>query len=168
MPQPKDGAGQDAGQGTGQDAGQDAGNGAGERATRGTAPERSRATSPASSLRTFFHIAHAWKLSVAEQMILLGLAARSTFFQWKRCGEGILPRDTSERIFYLAGIHQALLAILPDGTTLPVWLRQPGETPVSPGGSLLRRMLLGRVADLYAVYVFLVEASKQAARQPGA
>jgi hypothetical protein len=120
-----------------------------------------RAASPASSLQAFFHIARTWKLTIAEQMVLLGFAARSTFFQWKRCGEGILPRDTSERIFCLIGIHQALLALLPDDTRLPDWLRRPSETPVSPGGSLLRRMQLGRVADLYLVHCYLVEASKR-------
>lgn len=124
-------------------------------------PTPPRVTGPASSLQAFFHIARAWKLTVAEQMILLGLAARSTFFQWKKCGLAILPRDTSERIFYLTGIHQALLALLPDGTSLPGLLRQSGETPVSPGSSLLRRMLLGRVADLYLVHGYLVEASKR-------
>jgi hypothetical protein len=79
----------------------------------------------------------------------------------ERCGEGVPPRDTSERIFYLVGIHQALLALLPDDPSLPGWLRRPSETPVSPGSSLLRQMLLGRVADLYPVHFYLVGASKR-------
>jgi hypothetical protein len=153
-------------------AGVGAGRDGTERDTPGLTPDSTRPlrmTAPATSLQAFFHIARLWKLSVPEQMILLGLAARSTFFQWKRCGEAILPRDTSERIFYLLGIHQALLALLPDGASLPVWLRQSGETQVSPGSSVLRRMLLGRVADLYVVRGYLMEASqRKAQREPGA
>jgi hypothetical protein len=141
-------------------AGQDAAGGGTPGPTHRSLPPL-RTTSRAASLQAFFHIACAWKLTVAEQMILLGLAARSTFFQWKKCGEGSLPRDTSERIFYLVGIHQALLALLPDGTSLPDWLRQPSETQVAPGSSLLRRMLLGRVADLYLVHRRLVGVLKQ-------
>ncbi|HUN44521.1 MAG TPA: antitoxin Xre-like helix-turn-helix domain-containing protein [Acetobacteraceae bacterium] len=146
-------------------------NNAGQRAamngTPGPAPHTLRplrATSPATSVQTFFHIARLWKLTVAEQMILLGLAARSTYFQWKRCGKAILPRDTSERIFYLVGIHQALLDLVPDGASLPDWLRQPSDTDISSGKSLLRRLLLGRVADLYLVHLHLVDAAKKTAR----
>ena len=36
------------------------------------------------ALRTFFRIAETWRLSVAEQMTLLGFPARSTFFNWKK------------------------------------------------------------------------------------
>ena len=36
------------------------------------------------ALRTFLRIAESWELSVDEQMILLGVTARSTYFKWKK------------------------------------------------------------------------------------
>jgi hypothetical protein len=64
--------------------------------------DRKILTPPA--LRAFFRIAELWQLSVAEQMTLLGVTARSTFFQWKKNAEVELPKDTLERISYLLGI----------------------------------------------------------------
>ncbi len=56
------------------------------------------------ALRTFFRIAELWSLSTGEQMILLGMAARSTFFKWKKDPNVVLPKDTLERISYIVGI----------------------------------------------------------------
>lgn len=55
-----------------------------------------------------------WRLSVEEQMTLLGLTARSTFFRWKKNPDTILPKDTLERISYILGIYRALQLLLPD------------------------------------------------------
>ena len=52
------------------------------------------------ALRTFFNIAELWKLSVDDQMILLGVTARSTFFKWKKDPNIGFPIDTLERLFY--------------------------------------------------------------------
>ena len=49
-------------------------------------------------LRAFANIAEAWGLSVAEQLTLLGIASRSTFFKWRRERSPRLPRDTLERV----------------------------------------------------------------------
>ena len=49
-------------------------------------------------LRAFEKIADAWRLSVAEQLTLLGIASRSTFFKWRRERNPRLRRDTLERI----------------------------------------------------------------------
>jgi hypothetical protein len=46
------------------------------------------------ALRTFFRIAERWGLSADEQMTLLGVMTRSTFFKWKKDADAILPRDT--------------------------------------------------------------------------
>ena len=58
------------------------------------------------ALRAFFRIAELWQLSVAEQMTLLGITARSTFFKWKKHTNVELPKDTLERISYLLGYLQ--------------------------------------------------------------
>ena len=77
-----------------------------------TAFDRKRLSGPA--LRAFFRIAMLWGLSVEEQMTLLGLTARSTFFRWKRKPNMVLPMDTLERISYILGVHRALQLLLPD------------------------------------------------------
>ena len=48
------------------------------------AADRKELSGPA--LRTFFRIAALWGLSVDEQMTLLGVTARSTFFNSRRGG----------------------------------------------------------------------------------
>ena len=56
-------------------------------------------------MRAFVNIAEAWGLSVAEQLKLLGIASRSTFFKWRRERDPRLPGDTLERLSYLLGIY---------------------------------------------------------------
>ena len=109
----------------------------------------------APALRSFFRIAALWNLSVAEQMTLLGLGARSTFYKWQKDPAVELPRDTLERISYLVGIYKALQILLPDERAADRWIRQANAAPPFGGGSALQRMLSGNVADLYAVRQYL-------------
>ena len=106
-----------------------------------TALDRRGLSGPA--LRTFFRIAELWSLSVEEQMTLLGLSARSTYFKWKKDPNVVLPKDTLERISYVLGIYKALQILLPNAAT-----------PFS-GKSALDRMMSGQVVDLYLVRQYL-------------
>jgi hypothetical protein len=106
-------------------------------------------------LRAFANIAEAWGLSVAEQLQLLGITSRSTFFKWRREREPRLPRDTLERLSYLLGIYKALQILLPDPKAADEWLRRPNEAAPFGGRSALDRMLSGQVADLYVVREYL-------------
>ena len=110
-------------------------------------------TAPA--LRTFFRIADAWKLSADEARSLLGSPPRSTFFLWKRNGDGALSRDTLERISYVLGIYKALQILLPEPAAADAWVRKPNAAPLFAGKPALERMLSGNVADLYVVRQFL-------------
>ena len=107
------------------------------------------------ALRTFFRIAEAWGLSIEEQMTLLGLTARSTFFKWKKSADALLPKDTLERISYILGIYKALQILLPDTAAADAWVRRPNEAPLFGGRSALDRMLSGQVADLFLVRQYL-------------
>ena len=109
----------------------------------------------APALRTFFRIAELWGLSVDEQMTLLGVTSRSTFFKWKRVQDVILPKDTLERISYILGIYKALQILLPDERAADAWIRKPNAAPLFGGQSALRRMLSGHVSDLYVVRQYL-------------
>ena len=107
------------------------------------------------ALRTFFRIAKLWSLSVEEQMILLGLTARSTFFKWKKDPNAVLPKDTLERISYILGVYKALQLLLPDEKAADEWVRRPNAAPLFAGRSALDRMLSGQVADLFVVRQYL-------------
>lgn len=107
------------------------------------------------ALRTYFRICEAWKLTAREASRLLGDPPRSTFFLWKRNGEGQLSRDTLERISYVLGIYKALQILLPQPDDADAWIRKPNAAPLFAGGSALERMLSGNVADLYVVRQYL-------------
>ncbi len=107
------------------------------------------------ALRTFFRIARLWNLAVEEQMILLGLTARSTYFKWKKDPSTPLPKDTLERISYVVGIYKALQILLPDHKAADEWVRRPNAAPLFGGKPALDRMLSGQVADLFVVRQYL-------------
>ncbi|HEV7606671.1 MAG TPA: MbcA/ParS/Xre antitoxin family protein [Steroidobacteraceae bacterium] len=106
-------------------------------------------------LRAFVNIAEAWGLSIAEQLTLLGIGSRSTFFKWRREREPRLPADTLERLSYLLGIYKSLQILLPDIKAADTWIRQPNTAAPFGGRSALERMLSGQVADLYVVRQYL-------------
>ena len=107
------------------------------------------------ALRTFFRIADAWKLSSDEARTLLGSPPRSTFFLWKKTGQGQLGRDTLERVSYILGIYKALQILLPDAAAADAWVRKANAAPLFGGKPALERMLSGNVADLYVVRQYL-------------
>jgi hypothetical protein len=120
-----------------------------EAPTRAYISEREMA---AAGLRAFIRIAAAWGLSVEQQLVLLGQPPRSTFFAWRKTPEKAqLPRDTLERLSLLLGIYKSLQILLPEAAAADAWVKQPNTAPLFGGGSALRRMLAGNVADLAAV-----------------
>lgn len=118
-----------------------------------TANDRKGLSGPA--LRTFFRIAGLWDLSVDDQMTLLGVTARSTFFKWKKDSNTALPKDTLERISYILGVYKALQILLPDEKAADAWVKRPNAAPLFVGQSALDRMLSGQVADLFVVRQYL-------------
>jgi hypothetical protein len=127
-----------------------------------TAPEtrpdplpQDEATLAGPALRAFFRIAEAWGLSTAQQRALLGSPPSSTYFKWKKHGDGALPRDVLERISYVLGIYKALQILLPDARRADGWVHEPNSAPLFGGGNALSRMLGGNVSDLYVVRQYL-------------
>lgn len=112
------------------------------------------------ALRTFYKISTAWNLSIQEQMDLLGIEARSTFFglrkraQESRDVTGV-SKDMLERLSYLLGIYKALQILFPNSHFADEWIKQPNSAPLFGGKPALHRMLSGRVADLYIVRQYL-------------
>src|SRR6187549_3852672 len=94
-------------------------------------------------------------LNIAEQLTLLGIPSRSTFFKWRREREPRLPADTLERLSYLLGIYKSLQILLPEPGAADAWIRKPNTASPFGGRSALDRMLSGQVADLYVVRQYL-------------
>ncbi len=63
---------------------------------------------------TFFRIAELWKLSSDEQMTLLGLTSRFTYYKWRNEPPKRLAPDLLERLSYIFGIYKDLQVLLPD------------------------------------------------------
>jgi len=113
------------------------------------------ASAGGAGLRAFANIAERWGLTVADQLKLLGIASRSTYFKWRREHTPRLPQDTLERLSYLLGIYKALQILLPDAAAADAWVRKPNSAAPFGGRSALDRMLSGQVADLYVVREYL-------------
>lgn len=110
----------------------------------------------AAGLRAFARIADLWKLSVDEQLCLLGQPPRSTYFAWRKHPEQArLPRDTLERLSNLLGIYKSLQILLPDAAAADAWIRRPNQALPFGGRSALQQMLAGNVSDLNGVRRYL-------------
>ncbi|MDQ6629479.1 MAG: MbcA/ParS/Xre antitoxin family protein [Pseudomonadota bacterium] len=108
----------------------------------------------AAALRTFFRLAEAWKLGIAEQTVLLGVA-RTTLYQWKQGKVAPLERHLLERLSHLFGIYSSLHILFPVAARADGWLRKANAAPLFGGRSALDRMLGGQIADLYVVRQYL-------------
>lgn len=106
------------------------------------------------ALRTFFRLADAWQLSVAEQTTLLGVA-RATLYQWKQGKVAPLDRHLLERLSHLFGIYSSLQILFPASGRADEWIRKPNSAPMFGGRSALDRLLGGQIADLFVVRQYL-------------
>ncbi len=122
--------------------------------SRPAAVDITSADAAAAALRTFFRIADAWGLSIAEQVALLGVA-RTTLYQWKQGKVGPLDRHVLERLSHLFGIYSSLHVLFPVVERADAWPRKPNDAPLFAGRSALERMLGGQVVDLWVVREYL-------------
>jgi antitoxin Xre/MbcA/ParS-like protein len=100
-------------------------------------------------LATFFRIGAEWDLDASQQMSLLGLTSRTTFFRWKRLAPAVLPPDTLERLSHVFGIYKSLQIVLP-AAAAGEWIHRPNNAPLFGGRPALELMLAG-VAGLFLV-----------------
>ena len=104
------------------------------------------------ALKTFFNVCEEWKIkSYKEQMTLLGLTSKSTYYEWKKNFQKNLSKDTIERISYILGIFKALQIILPYSAN--EWIKT--KNPIFDNKTPLEVMLQGRIADLYIIRKYL-------------
>ncbi|MGH9307813.1 MAG: antitoxin Xre-like helix-turn-helix domain-containing protein [Vicinamibacterales bacterium] len=110
---------------------------------------RKRLSAPA--LRTFFNIAAAWQLSVAEQRALLGWPAASTYHKYKAGEHGALSFDTLTRLSLILGIYKSLQVLYPEQGFADGWVRLPNSNPVFGGAAPLTIMMDAGIDGLYRV-----------------
>lgn len=110
----------------------------------------------ATGLRAFQRIATAWRLTVDDQLNLLGMPLRSTFYGWmKNPDSANLSRDTLERLSNLLGIYKGLQILLPEPDAADAWVRNPNTAPLFGGHAPLAHLLAGNVGDVNAVRRYL-------------
>lgn len=112
-----------------------------------------QATLARGGLAAFFRISDEWTLDAAQQMALLGLTSRTTFFRWKKAAPSALPPDTLERLSHIFGIYKSLRILLPD-VAAAEWIHRPNDAPLFEGRRALELMLSG-VAGLFLVRAYL-------------
>jgi hypothetical protein len=111
------------------------------------------ATLARAGLSTFYNIAAEWQLDAEQQMALLGLTSRTTFFRWKKTPPSSLPPDTLERLSHVFGIYKSLQILLP-GSAAAEWIHKPNAAPLFEGKRALD-LMRGGVASLFLVRAYL-------------
>jgi hypothetical protein len=108
------------------------------------------------ALATFFNIAEKWQLSIAEQMILLGIANPSTLHNYKRDPlSARVDRDLLDRLSYLLGIFQDLQVLLSNEKSADSWVKAPNTASPFNGKTALELMCGGSIIDLLQVRQYL-------------
>lgn len=104
----------------------------------------------APAMRAFFNIASAWRLSVREQIALLGHPPASTYHKYKSGQVGRLPYDMLIRISLVLGIYKALHILYPDPALADGWVKLPNSNPLF-GGQPALSFMMGGVDGLFQV-----------------
>ena len=110
---------------------------------------RKRMSAPA--VRTFFNIARAWGLNVAEQRALLGWPASSTYHKYKTGDVGTLSFDTLTRISLVLGIYKALHILYPEEALADRWVKLPNAKAMFGGRPALSFIAESGIDALYQV-----------------
>jgi hypothetical protein len=110
---------------------------------------RKRLSAPA--IRTFFNVAAAWRLSVKEQLALLGYPAPSTYHKYKAGQIGTLSFDSLTRISLILGIYKGLHILYADDSLADGWIRLPNSNPLFGGRPAIDLMIEGGIDGLQQV-----------------
>lgn len=106
--------------------------------------------------KTFFNIAAAWKMDVAEQQAALGGISKQTIYNWRAHPERArLTNDQLDRVSYLLGIYKALHIIFTRPEQADSWMRKPNAAPPFGGKSAADLLSSSRMEDLIRVRRYL-------------
>lgn len=114
-------------------------------------------------LRTFERIADQWQLPAADAMALLGIDARSTYYELlRRARESRevkgLSKDQLDRLSYLLGIYHSIRVLFPHSKeTRDAWVSRANTLSLFAGRSPLEVMRSGMIG-LYQTFTHLAAA----------
>lgn len=110
----------------------------------------------ATGLRTFFRIAEAWRLSLAEQRAALGNVVKQTLYNWREHPEAArLSDDQLDRLSYVLGIYKALHIIFTRPEQADSWIRRPNDAPPFGGKPAAATLFSGKMEDMARVRRYL-------------
>jgi hypothetical protein len=123
-------------------------------------------------LRTFLAIADLWGLTDDERLRVLGLPAKSTYYNWVKAVRAhqdiTLDVDMLTRISAVLGIHQALGVLHPTEGEGVAWLRTPHGAPLFGGRPPMALVTCGAQDGILSVRRFLDSARGGLYMPPGA
>lgn len=135
-----------------------------------TASRKPARTSPvteaaqsAAGLRTFERIADQWGLSALDAMALLGVDARSSYYDLlKRARESRevkgLSADQLDRLSYLLGIYEAIRVLFPHSEeTRDAWVTTDNTADIFGGREPLE-IMRSNMIGLYQTFAYLTAA----------
>ena len=114
-------------------------------------------------LRTFARIVDKWSVPASDAMALLGVDARSTYYELlKRAKESKevkgLSRDQLDRLSYLLGIYAAIRVLFPHSEeSRNQWVSRPNTAHLFGGRSPIEIMRSGMIG-LYQTFAHLSTA----------
>ncbi len=114
-------------------------------------------------LRTFERIADQWQLPAADAMALLGIDARSTYYELlRRARESRevkgLSKDQLDRLSYLLGIYHSIRVLFPHSReTRNEWVSRANTSSLFARRSPLEVMRSGMIG-LYQTFTHLAAA----------
>lgn len=126
-------------------------------------PPVTEAVQAGAGLRTFERIADQWGLSAVDAMALIGVDARSTYYDLlKRAREGrevkALNPDQLDRLSYLLGIYEAIRVLFPHSEeSRKVWITRANSATIF-GGRAPLEVMRSNMIGLYQTFAFLTAA----------
>jgi Protein of unknown function (DUF2384) len=118
------------------------------------APASERLSGP--GLRSFFRVAEAWRLTIAEQQSLLGGVAKQTIHNWRaRPQDARLTADQLDRVSYVLGIYKSLHVLFTRPGQADTWIRRDNTAEPFGGHPAADLILGGRMEDLIRVQRYL-------------
>ena len=114
-------------------------------------------------LRTFERIADQWRLSAVDAMTLLGVDARSTYYELlRRARESRevkgLSKDQLDRLSYVLGIYHSIRIVFPHSReTRDAWVSRANTASLFAGRPPLEVMRSGMIG-LYQTFTHLAAA----------
>ena len=93
-------------------------------------------------LKAFFKIVKAWKLTVKEEMRLLGIKSYQDLGR-RRKRKVVLSSNEIEMLGWVFGIYKDLYILFRDSEAANEWMKKPNQAPMFQGKSAMEYIMEG-------------------------